>query len=300
MSYTKTHKTGYVLTTATILIMSALLFLSSSGSSYSQTTGLRLIIETGQDDLRANSSAVASIHISRGTRSATLIKPLNEGREWKNNSRHTVHWALPPTVRSIEQLQGARVTINHSGTTDRFAQQYDRWHMKSLVISSPRVCRGGEILAILSGRDIYFSGANTTRTMRVPPGFARNNQTIPYILVETRTGSDDLRNGSHAFITTNLKRGFGWPAQSINKGRKWNRNSTKVTRLNFPKPKRISDLRSFTIRHKSGSGYLYRDTWRVNRILIKAPLRCSSRTLARIENIVFHARRRSISFILRF
>lgn len=90
----------------------------------------------GGDDLRGGAQASVVVRLT-GNRSYPPIA-LNNGENWRGNSRRTANITLPqPTLlRDITGLE-----INFDGTGRNFGETYDNWDIERVTVTTPSPCR---------------------------------------------------------------------------------------------------------------------------------------------------------------
>ena len=100
---------------------------------------LTITIETGSDDLRQTSQAVAYVILERNNRISQINMPLNNGAQWSNGSVHTpppfslVSGLTPapgPFISDIKEF-GISFFSGQSGPFDTG----DNWNMNKILVS---------------------------------------------------------------------------------------------------------------------------------------------------------------------
>ena len=90
----------------------------------------------GGDDLRGGAQASVVVRLT-GNRSYPPIA-LNNGENWRGNSRRTANISLPQLtpLRDITGLE-----INFDGAGRNFGETYDNWDIERVTVTTPSPCR---------------------------------------------------------------------------------------------------------------------------------------------------------------
>jgi microsomal dipeptidase-like Zn-dependent dipeptidase len=194
--------------------------------SYNQ---VQFVIATGDDDLRGDSSATATLQSSTGAVLQVINLKAKDQPAWNNNTTHTVMAQLNPprTPASLGKIKITLTSHNSFGETD------DNWNVNGVNVKF--LNSGGAAKDVMN-----FSGVPLARltgsqpSFILPPVATGASGTFNQLQFTIGTGGDDLRGDSVA--TATLKSPNGRVLQQITlKGQNqpgWGNNS--VQRITAP------------------------------------------------------------------
>ena len=171
-----------------------------SGPPASGPTGtfnqIEFVIGTGDDDLRGDSEATATIEGTNGAALQVVTLKSQNQPGWGNNTTHTVSFGLnapraPAAIRDVV----IRLTSHNS-----FPETNDNWNVQSVVITLSNNGAGRTQLMSSAGAPLArLTGSAPTVVIRpqptAPPGEFHQIQFV------INTGGDDLRGDSEATAT---------------------------------------------------------------------------------------------------
>lgn len=182
----------------------ALLPVAPAGS-YNQ---IAFVIGTGDDDLRGDSSATATLEAPNGSMLQVVILKAQNAPGWNNNTTHNVTVSLNP-VRTPASIGHIVITL---ASHNSFGETNDNWNVQSVSVSlmnnggsaKPLMNASGAPLARLTG---------SAPSLTLPQELAGPPGTFNQIQFVIGTGSDDLRGDSSA--TALLESPNGSPVQTL-------------------------------------------------------------------------------------
>lgn len=264
--------------TLSCLIVASLL-IAGVASAQSTVDKLVLTVDTGSDDLRGGAVAFGQLLLSSG-RSEPKVN-LNGGSRLDSNSSRVFSLQLSRPL-ALSELTGARLRVSHDGSARNAFESYDNWDVKSLRVSTPRVCTGGDQIASASGAPWHrFSGESPTHRLSVRSPSTLASQTPGVIVLTLRTGRDDRRSGSASTVQVRLSDGRTAAAVPVHAGSTLAHNSDQTIQLPLPAGTRTSSIASVDFRHDGAArnvGETY-DNWNVDRVSLALPTSCKERAL---------------------
>ena len=246
-----------------------MLFLSTlllfSGQVCAQTFNqIQFTLTTGNDDLRDNSSLVATIKGPAGNTLQVVTLKAQNAASWPNGSVKQVTAALNPALTRAAIGSVAITLSSHNG----FAQSDDGWNVNGVSASLSNNGNGAMTLLNSSGAPIkrLIGGDNTLTLMPLPvaaPG------TFNQIQFTIGTGGDDLRGDSSA--TATLQAANGATLQVITlKGQSspgWPNNSSQVITAPLNTALTPAQIAHIVINLASHDGFAETDdNWNVNSV----------------------------------
>jgi microsomal dipeptidase-like Zn-dependent dipeptidase len=234
---------------------------TSAGPTYNQ---IKFVIQTGDDDLRGNSTATATLQAANGSSLQVIQLKAQNQPAWNNNSSHTVTVALNPPrpASAIAHIVIALQSHNSFGQTD------DNWNVQSVTVT-------------LTGNGVApkelmsFSGAPLARLTGSKPSFSIPEEgtgaagTFNGIQFVVKTGGDDLRGNSSASLTLESPNGTTLQQLTLhaqNSG-SWDNNSTHTVSLELKPPRKPCDIGHIAITLTSHNGFGETDdNWNVESI----------------------------------
>ena len=202
----------------------ALLPIAPAGS-YNQ---IAFVIGTGDDDLRGDSSATATLQATDGSMLQLVTLKAQNEPAWNNNTTHTVTVTLNPvrTRASIGHIVITLTSHNSLGETD------DNWNVQSVAASLMNNGGGAAPLMTASGAPLArLTGSAPSLTLpQEASGPAGTFNQIQFVL---GTGGDDLRGDSSATVL--LESANGSPLQTLTLKSQnqpgWSNNTTNTLTL---------------------------------------------------------------------
>jgi hypothetical protein len=240
-----------------------------------QIESLTIDVRTGGDDLREGQHATAVLTLTDGT---VFRQPMNGGRNWKNNSIHSVAWRLPMTIRA-SQIRRFGIETNLGGGVDG-----DNWNVDRLAVrfTGPATARSSGTLLVRDGRPFMrFTGDVRTWSTPVDVTTPAANTPISRVFLTIRTGGDDLRGGNDNAFARLVIDGRTTTASMINRGARWADRSTNVVELGVPSGTTFGNLRALELSTTFGGG-IGGDNWNVDEVLVEAESGGARRVLAQL------------------
>jgi hypothetical protein len=146
--------------------------------AHSQTFNqIEFVIVTGDDDLRADSSATAILLDPSGTKLKTLILKANGQPSWNSNTMHTISFGLNPPLSffSIGHIM-ITLTSQHS-----FTETNDSWSVQEVVVNFSNNGSGSKQLLSATGSPLVrLSGSQPSTILPLPP-FSLGPSCLPAI-----------------------------------------------------------------------------------------------------------------------
>jgi microsomal dipeptidase-like Zn-dependent dipeptidase len=205
------------------------------GQAAAQTFNqIQFVITTGNDDLRGNSSATATLAAPNGVVLQVISLKAQNQPGWNNNSAHTVTTGLSP-AQNASAIGSIVITLTSHNS---FAETDDNWNIEGVVVklmnnganATELVNSSGNPLARLTG-----SGPSVTLHPQpaAPPGSF--NQ-IQFVIA---TGDDDLRGDSS--VTATLEAPNSGTLQVITLKAQnqpgWNNNTSRTVTATLSPPR---------------------------------------------------------------
>ena len=227
-----------------------------------------LVVEfgTGGDDLRGGNDNLNAI-INLYTGQQQVVNNINGAYRWINNYSQFVCIPLPRPVKP-DELKSIDLSTTFGGGISG-----DNWDMNCLRIRAI----GGNIdkrILTKEGRPAFrFTGEQKNYTAIInplPPSTAEYRGKATELLLEVKTGGDDLRGGNDNLnVTINFSDGSRQQAMNVNDSKRWNDQSTQMLRIVLNRPVAPGDIRSiqFTTTFSGGIGG---DNWNMDGLKITA------------------------------
>ena len=186
---------------------------------------IQFVIGTGNDDLRGDSSATATLKAANGSTLQVITLKSQNASSWNNNTTNTVTAPLSP---ALAPAQIARVIItltSHNSITE----SNDQWLIQSVNISLSNNGSGAQSLMSFSGAPLaQLNASQPSLTLPLtsvgPPGSFNEIQFV------IGTGNDDLRGDSSAIAA--LQAANGSTLQTITlkqqSAASWNQNTSQT------------------------------------------------------------------------
>ena len=112
------------------LLIGSAFFLTAQPSLAGTFNQIRFTIQTGNDDIRKDSSAIATLKTTNGKSQVFTLKGHNKG-SWGNYSTNTVTFGLNPPLDPAQITQIIITLQQHKSTF----QSDDNWNIESVRIS---------------------------------------------------------------------------------------------------------------------------------------------------------------------
>jgi len=212
-----------------MLALSALFFLQAQRALAEPTYNqIRFVIETGDDDLRGNSTADAHLFAANDVKIQDIQLKNGKQGDWNNNTTHTVIETLehPVTATAIGKVNISMES--HNG----FAQTDDNWNVQAVTITL--LGPGGAEKELM-----YFVGDPLARLTHSNPSLTIPEEpigppgTFNTIAFDVKTGGDDLRGDSSARITLESPNGNNLQELTLKAkdGEHWENSSEHTVQL---------------------------------------------------------------------
>jgi len=209
-------------------------FLSAQPSLAGTYNQIRFTIQTGNDDIRNDSSAIATIKTTNGKSQVVTLKGHNKGR-WGNYSTNAVTAGLNPPLDPAQIAQIVITLQQHKGTFEGD----DNWNIESVRISLLNSGKNQAAFMSFYGVPLVrLTGSQGSYTLPSTPHGPSG--TFNQILFVIGTGGDDLRGDSSATATLLSPNGNILQAFSIktqNQSESWANNSTHVVSAPLKPPR---------------------------------------------------------------
>jgi len=225
---------------------------------------IRFVIGTGDDDLRGNSSATATIQGPSGAKLAEVTLKTQQEGAWGNNSTHTVTGALQPPLKpaAIGHIVIAMASHNGLGQTD------DNWNVQSVDVDLSNNGSGATPL-------MRFSAVPLARLTGSRPSFTLPEEavgpagTFNQIQFIIGTGGDDLRGDSSASATLLSPNGRTLQVLQLktqNEGG-WGNNTTHTVSVPLNPQRKAAEIGHIVITLASHNGLGQTDdNWNVQKV----------------------------------
>jgi len=223
---------------------------------------LELTVRTGGDNLEGGRGALTvTIHF-RGGRTQ-VMKNVNEGREWANNSTHV---KTIPLDQAVDPSDIVRIVLEagYSFPFNAFPPHSDNWDMDSISI---RAIGDGVDKIIARHGFNRFTGTEGTLSIPITAAEAGKANKLEFTI---ETGGDDLRGDNDNLNVVIHYSGFRTQiARNINGGRNWANGSMHVEMITLDHAAALADIVEvdLTTTFGGGSGG---DNWDMDSIIIKA------------------------------
>jgi len=237
------------------------------GRVHAQTFNqIEFIIGTGDDDLRGDSSATATLRAPGGATLQTITLKSQSQPSWNNNTSHTVNAPLtPPLAESAIGHIVLRLTSHNS-----LFETDDNWNVQSVVV---KLSNGGsgpvEIINVSGTPFVRLTGSQPTVTLTpLPVGPAGTFNEIQFVIT---TEGDDLRGDSSA--TAKLLNASGATMQTITLKSQseagWGNNSTHTVSVPLSSPVGLFRIADIVITLTSHNSILETDdNWNVQDVIV--------------------------------
>jgi hypothetical protein len=258
---------GKAMQTLGMALLAFVWFVTFSECVHAQTFNqIQFVIGTGDDDLRGDSTATATLLGPGGATLQTITLKSQHQPGWGNNTSHTVTVALtPPLSQSAIGHIVLRLTSHNS-----FPETDDNWNVQSVVIKLSNGGTGSVEIVNVSGTPfIRLTGSQPTVTLTpLPVGPAGTFNEIQFVIT---TGGDDLRGDSSA--TAKLLNASGGAMQTITLKSQsqaaWGNNSTHNVSAPLSSPIRLFEIADIVITLTSHNGLFETDdNWNVQNVIV--------------------------------
>jgi len=245
-----------------------------------------LVIQTGDDDLRRDSSADATLRFVGGQ---VVMTNINQGSLWDNGTTHSV-MLIPSPAPRVSDITDVTISTHLGGGISG-----DNWNVDkvALVVSYPAgSTTTGPTPAppivhdwlIASGLPlIRFTGQRhdlmlpvCARDSMLPACTQDIGQSVSALNLTISTGNDDLRGGSSAGdncdVTVQLTSGPPIVLKNVNQGQTWDGWTNHTISIPLPaRGLRLGDV-SAVLLHTGFGGGLSGDNWNVEQVILEATL----------------------------
>jgi hypothetical protein len=256
-----THDTGVAFAT---LLVSALIFFSVGDAAAQTFNQIQFVIGTGNDDLRGDSSATATLQGPSGEQLQVITLKTQRDPGWANNTIHTVTAGLNPPL-SLSAIRAITITLTSHDST---FETPDNWNVQSVEVALSN--NGGGQATILSASSAPLARLTHSQpsfTLSMPPiGPAGTFNQIQFVI---ETGDDDLRSDSSATATLEGPSGEQLQVITLKTQRDpgWDNNTTHTITGALNPPLRLSAIRAITITLTSHDSTLETpDNWNVQSV----------------------------------
>jgi hypothetical protein len=225
---------------------------------------VQLAITTGDDDLRGDSSATASLERADFSSIETVTVKAQGAASFDNNTGHIVVAGYSGGATELADL--ALTLTSHNG----FIETDDNWNVNGLVVRLLTATGGAICEQDLSGNPLTrLTGSVPTATFATPScSPAPPMATFDTIFFNVVTGGDDLRGDSSATATVNIA---GQAPQVLTlksqSDASWDNNSTHTRMFTLASAQQLSAFVNVTVTLTSHNGFIETDdNWNIQTI----------------------------------
>jgi hypothetical protein len=228
-----THDTGVVFAT---LLASALFFISVGDTAGQTFNQIEFTIGTGDDDLRGDSSATATLESRNRAKLQVVTLKTQSQAGWANNTTHVITGKLNPAL-NLSAIGSMTITLT---SHDSAFESPDNWNVQSVRVALSNNGKGSEEILSASSAPLPLArltarGPSFTLHL-LPIGPAGTFNQIHFVV---RTGNDDLRGDSSA--TAILRSIDGSAAQTVTLKKQtdpgWGNNTTSDMTFDLNAPR---------------------------------------------------------------
>jgi microsomal dipeptidase-like Zn-dependent dipeptidase len=201
-------------------------------------------IQTGSDDLRKSSSAIATLHNLHGEKMDEVeLKGHNHG-SWDNNSTSKVSGALK---RPLTATEIGRIVIElqeHNG----LGQSDDNWNVQSVLVGLSNKGHDETPIMFFSG-DPLIRLTGKSRNFAIPWNARGPKNTYNTITFTVHTGGDDLRGDSSATVALMTANSSTIDVLTLKdkNGSGWGNNSQYTITLPLKRPETLAAIQHVAI-----------------------------------------------------
>jgi microsomal dipeptidase-like Zn-dependent dipeptidase len=227
---------------------------------------IQFTIGTGDDDLRGDSSATATVQSPSGATLQVISLKAQGQAGWNNNTTHVVTAGLNPVraPAAIGHVVIALASHNSVGESD------DNWNVQSVAITLFNNGEGGSPLMSESGAPLGRLTSSQPR-LTLPQEAAGPAGTFNQITFEIATGGDDLRGDSSAAATLQSPNGNAIQSFTLKAQNQpgWDNNSTHTVSVALNPPRAACAIGHIAINLTSHNGVGETDdNWNVQRVAV--------------------------------
>jgi microsomal dipeptidase-like Zn-dependent dipeptidase len=246
------------------LLCGLTLFMHARAATAGTFNQIHFTIITGNDDLRHDSSAIATIKATDGKSQVITLKGHNKGK-WGNYSTDNVTAALNPPLDPTHISQIVVTLQQHKGAFEGD----DNWNIESVRIS---LSNGGknptEFMSFYGVPLVRLTGSQGS--FALPSAFPGPKGTFNQIQFIIGTGSDDLRGNSSADVTLLSPNGNTLQTFTIkteHQSESWPNNSTHTVSALLKPPNRLCEIGHIELTlHSHNHGVETDDNWNVESV----------------------------------
>ncbi|MEP6635081.1 MAG: hypothetical protein ABJB97_00045 [Acidobacteriota bacterium] len=196
---------------------------------------LELTVRTGGDNLEGSRGAlVVTIHFRDGR--TQVMKNVNEGKEWANNSTHVKTITLD---QAVDPSDIVRIVLEagYSFPAGTFPPHSDNWDMDSISI---RAIGDGVDKIIARHGFNRFTGTDGTLSIPITAPEAGKANKLEFTI---ETGGDDLRgDNDNLNVVIHYSGGHTQIVGNINGGQNWANGSMHVKMINLDHAAALPDI----------------------------------------------------------
>ena len=225
---------------------------------------IQFIIGTGDDDLRGDSSATATLQGPNGaTLQVVTLKAQNEPG-WNNNTSHTVTAQLSPPQAPSAIAHVVITLTSHNG----FGETDDNWNVQSVDIALLLNGAGRKDLMNFSGTPLKrLTGSDPSLTLpETATGAAGTFNQIEFVI---GTGGDDLRGDSSATATLESPNGTVFQTVELKNQNQpgWGNNTSHTVTASLNPSRTVCAISHIVITLTSHNGFGETDdNWNVQSV----------------------------------
>ena len=268
-------------------IFLALTFLFLTSSLYSQNK-LDIDFKTGDDNLQVmDHQENPEVRIVIRNKPDIIVKNINNGQEWPNNSIKRVTVALPDNISAtdIKELYVSRKPIANRKYVWDYLKK-DNWTLKSLTVTATinengqnkryelfnYYTRGNVFRFIYEGGNNIAQGTSYRAELKPPATSQENTSSSSNLVISAvfGTGGDNLEGGGSNNINLiirfkNMQRPVS--VTNLNRGSKWENFTVKTINnkeIAGTAAYTIDEIEKVELRHTGGGG-MFADNWNLDK-----------------------------------
>ncbi len=223
---------------------------------------LVLTFKTGIDDMRGGGANVdVTINGLDGTQQKFFN--VNRGQTWIGKYSQSMEFTLRTPI-SPNQIKSVEIFHSTGGGLSP-----DNWDLKSMNVRGI----GGNVDANMLDTPAHrFTDSNKQHTFVINTAPPASPGMISDLVLEFKTSDDDLRGGNDNLdIILTFDDNTGQRFDNVNRGLKWDNNSTHRVTLTFNKAQRWNGVKKIVL-VKNASGGFDGDNWNMSDLKINATL----------------------------
>ena len=236
-------------------------------------TQLSIVLQTGSDDLRGDSSADVTLTFKDGSPPVTT-SDVSVGRHYDNGETNSIVLDLPTRPIRVRDIAGVTISTNFTNG--------DNWNIDKVALvasyalgsaTTPPQPLVSSWLDASGAPLVRFTG--NTHDLRIVVPSSDMGIPINALNLVISTGNDDLRGGSHAQdncdVGVELASGQILSFPNVNHGQSWAGWTKNTVAIPLPAGLNGGDVKAITL-HTGFGGGIGGDNWNVERVQLLATL----------------------------